>query len=104
MADNLDPYRDDWRSVARYSVRYQGLYFEGQSHVKKSLATGLTYGEAIELESEERNVMAAQGIRAHILIDLERRDETFSEYRKVRAAREARENFTQPPLNEAMAA
>lgn len=87
---SVDHYRDDWRLVARYSVRFQGLYFEGQSHVKRTLATGLPYDEASKLEIEERKTMVAQGIRGNVLLDLERREETYAEYKKVRAAREAR--------------
>jgi hypothetical protein len=99
-----DSYREDWRSVARYTVRYQGLFFEGQSHVKIAYATGLTYDEAGKRECEERKLMVAQGLKGHILLDLEHPDETRAEYKKIRAAREARENYMPSHIAAAMAA
>lgn len=88
----FDSYREDWRSVARYTVRYQGLFFENLSHVKNTIATGRTYDEAIDLEVRERKTLDAQGIKGHILLDLECPEETRLAYMKVRAARQAREN------------
>lgn len=100
----MDQYRDDWRSVARYSVRYQGLYFECRSHIRRTLATGLTYDEAIALEGDKRKQMLARGITGHILLEIECRDETYAAYTKVRAAREARENCTKKPSAKALSA
>lgn len=100
----VDEYREDWRSVARYTVRYQGLYFESQSHVKRSLANGLTYDEACDLKCKERKFMVDQGIKGHVLLDLERPAETNIEYKKVRAARAACENSMSSHPTEAMAA
>ena len=88
----LQGYRDDWRTVARYTERYRGLYFSGQSHAQRVLARGLTYDEASRLSVVEKARMAARGEEGHILFDLERPQETQIAYRHLR---EARERLTQ---------
>ena len=84
----LKEYRDDWEAVARYTVRYQGLYFNSASHIRRVLAQGLTLAEACRLREVEKARMRSAGEEGHILFDLERPEETRETYRQLRAARD----------------
>ena len=88
---SLAAYRADWRAVARYTVRFKGLYFSGQSHIQRVIATNVAWDDATKIRDEETTRMAVDGVRGHILFDLERPEETRAQYKRERAARELRE-------------
>ncbi|MBN3761015.1 hypothetical protein [Burkholderia sp. Ac-20365] len=85
---SLTAYTADWRAVARYTVRFKGLYFAGQSHIQRVLATEVSWDDACTFRDEEKKRMTVEGIGGHVLFDLERPEGTKSEYRRQRAARE----------------
>lgn len=87
----LAAYRADWREIARYTVRFKGLYFSGQSHMRRVIATDVAWAELDKIRAEQSARMETEGVRGHILIDLERPEETRAQFKRERLAREARE-------------
>jgi hypothetical protein len=87
---SLQAYRVDWRAVARYTVRFKGLHFSGQSHIQRVIATNVAWDEAGKIRHEETTRMAAEGVRGHILFDLDRPGAARAQYTRERAASELR--------------